>query len=219
MRVKILLLFVIGFFMFTSDVSAAICDKEHVNQLKELAKQVEISYEYLDYSDEMHNSGDGEYIINSYLITINLISDELYVIHENREYYYNQDNGGIVSFSVNSGRVDLSVNSYTCAGYQLRSETINLPKFNTYSYRGECKELEEYDLDVCDPWYQGTITDDRFNKIVQEYLTPDEVAEENVFDKILSFFKDNYLFIIGGVVIVGILIVGIIFYRKRSVLE
>lgn len=218
MKSKILLLLIISFFAFSSNVSAGVCDKEHISQLKELAKRVEINYEYLDYSDAILNNGEGEYIINTYLITVNLISDELYVMYDNIEYYYNQDNGGIVTFAVNSGRVNLSVHSSACAGYKLRSETINLPKFNTYSYRSECKELEKYNLEVCDPWYQGTITDNIFNDIVQEYFNA-EGEENGIFAEIMSFFKNNYLIFIGGIVAVLTIIICIRIYRKRSVLE
>lgn len=215
----ILIMSLVSYFAFASSVDAELCDREHISQLKELANQVEVSYEYIDYSDEILSGSEGEYLINTYLITVNIISDELYIIHDNREYYYNQDNGGVVTFAVDSGFVNLSIHSNFCGGYKLKSETINLPKFNIYSYRSECKELEEYDLKVCDPWYQGTITDERFNTIVQEYFNDDVVVEKSVFDNISDFFKDNYLILIGSVVVICVIVFGIRLYKKRSVLE
>ena len=193
MKSKILLLLIISFFAFSSNVSAGICDREHIKQLKELAKQVEVSYEYLDYSDEISGEEDGEFFVNAYLITVNLLSDDLYVIHDGYEYYSNSDSGSTVSFVVNSGHVMLSIYSNTCGGYKLRSENIDLPKFNTYSYRSECKELEEYNLNVCDPWYQGTITDDIFNSKVNKYLNNNTEKQLGIFDKIVNFLKGNYL--------------------------
>lgn len=219
MKSKILLLLIISFFAFSSNVSAGICDSEHIKQLKELAKQVEVSYEYLDYSDEISGEEDGEFFVNTYLITVNLLSDDLYVIHDGYEYYSNSDNGGIVTFVVNSGRFNLSIHSYTCAGYKLRNEIINLPKFNTYSYRSECRELEKYNLDVCDPWYQGTITDDIFNAKVNKYLNNNTEKQLGIFDKIVNFFKGNYLILIGSILVIVVVIVSVRVHKKRSVLE
>lgn len=216
MNYKFLLLFIIGFFIFTSDVSAGMCDSEHISQLKELANQVDISYEYLDHSDE--SDGEGDFVTNTYLVSVNLISDELYLEYYGKKYYFNQNSDGLVTFVANSGNISLSFHSKSCLGYKLKSETIQLPRFNTYSYRMECETLKEYNLNVCDPWYQGEVTDDIFNSAVEKYLKNDffEVKPSN---KLILFIKEYYLYIVGIIFLVMLLVISIINFKKRSVLE
>lgn len=218
MKYRVVLLLIISFFAFNSGVSAAICDNEHISQLKELAKQVDVSYEYIDYSDEILNGEGNEYAINVYSVSVNLISDELYVVDDlNNKYYYDQSNGGVINFNVNSGKKEFTVYSRKCADYKLRTVYLELPKFNVYSYKSECNELEEYDLDVCNPWYQGTVNDSIFYKKIAEYLEDD--TEIDVLDRVFSFFEDNYLIIGGVVVFLIVVVIGIVIHRKRSVLE
>lgn len=218
MRYKKILFIIICCFVYTSSVSADLCDKEHIKELKELANQVEINYEYIDYTEEIKNNTEGEYPLNSYLVSVNLISSELYIKYNNYDYYYTNDNNGLIEFVVNSGKVNLTINSDTCAGYKLRNVSLNLPKFNTYSYRSECKELSEYELDICDPWYQGTINDNYFYNIVNKYLNVPE-KKETFIDKVIKFYNDYQLIIVGSVLLLILAIIGIISYRKRSVLE
>ena len=227
----ILIISLVSYFAFTTNVDASLCDKEHLSQLKELANQVEVSYEYIDYSDNVVND-DGEiydnidiydnseeFVVNSYLVSVNLISDELYIVDEyNNKYYYEQSENGMLKLTVNSGVVEFTIHSWRCADYKLKTVKLDLPKFNVYSYRSECKELEEYEIDVCNPWYQGTITDSSFSKTIDEYLNP-IVEDVIIWDKILNCLKNYYLYIIGGIFVVILLVIAIIVHRKRSVLE
>lgn len=216
--IKILLLFVTLFFSFNLRVDAALCDKEHITKLKELAEQIEVSYEYIDYSKDILNNS-GSYLTNTYNLTINLLSSDLYLIYDNRKYFYDSSNGGMFTFLVNSGNVDFAIHTKNCADYRLRNVRLELPKFNTYFYRKECQDLVEYDIDYCDPWYQGVITDSSFKKVVDEYLNVDNDKNDGYWNLNFNFFKEGYIYIIAGVGIVLIIIVIILIYRKRSVLE
>lgn len=218
MKYKKLLLFVMCYFTFTSRVSAAICDNNHIKELKELAEQVDVSYEYIDHSDEINSGVDGEYSLNSYSINVNLISDELYIKDGYQNYYYEDSYNGIINFVVNSGHVNLSIHSKKCNNMKLKTISLDLPRFNTYSYKSECKELKEYDLEVCDPWYQGQINDNYFYKIVNKYLNP-KVEEDNNWDKIISFIQKYQYIFIGSILLIILGVIGIYIYRKRSVLE
>lgn len=218
MRYIKILFIIVCYFAYTSNVSADLCDKEHIKQLKELANQVEVNYEYLDYTEEIKNNPEGEYPLNSYLVSVNLISNELYIKYNNYDYYYTNDNNGLIEFVVNSGKVNLTIHSDTCAGHKLKNVSLNLPKYNTYSYRSECKELSEYELDVCDPWYQGTINDNYFYNVVNEYLNKPE-EKETFIDVIINIYSKYQLIIIGSILLIILSIIGIISYRKRSVLE
>lgn len=218
MRYKKILLFIMCYFTFTSGVSAAICDNNHIKQLKELAEQVDVSYEYIDYTEEIINNPDGEYPLNSYSININLLSEELYINDGYQDYFYEDSNDGMIDFIVNSGNLKLTVLSNKCKNIKLKIISLQLPKFNTYSYRNECNELSDYNLDVCDPWYQGTLNDNYFYNVVNEYLNKPE-EKEDFLDAIVRFYKEYQLIIIISVLLIVLGIIAFFMYRKRSVLE
>ena len=216
MRYKSLIIIVLSFFIFTSKVSAAVCDNNHIEQLIKLAEQVDVSYEYIDNSDVIVEGGDAEYPVNSYVVSVNLILEELYISNGGDDYYYTDSVDGIVSFTSNSGKLDLEVRSSKCGGYSLRNISINLPKFNIYSSKLECEKLKEYELDICDPWYQGAVNDLIFYSEVNKYLSEDDIS---FFDKILNFLQSYYLIIGGGILVVVLIVWVVIIHRKRSVLE
>lgn len=210
-----LLLFVISFFTFNFDVDADVCDREYINQLKKAARQIEINYEYIDDRD----NGKEEISFNSYYMSVNLISNEIYLDFNGRKFYYEDYKDGLVNFRANAGSVKLIFYSSMCADIKLNTIYLNLPKFNSYSYRKECEELDEYDLDVCDPWYQGTITDDLFLKVIDEYINANIDDSDDIVDEISSFFKNNYFYMLLGIVLVILIITIVVIKRKRSVLE
>ena len=215
MRYIKILFVIVCYFAYSSNVLADLCDKEHIKELKELANQVEVSYEYIVDDDE---DGDGEKTINVYSVDVNLLSDELYLSDGRKKYYFNGFDNGILKLYYNASKIDFEVRSTRCFDYKLKTISINLPKYNTYSYRSECKELSEYELDVCDPWYQGIINDNYFDSIVSKYLNiPKE--KETFIDKAIVFYNKYQLIIIGSILFVVLAIIGIISYRKRSVLD
>ena len=215
--IKILLLFITLFFSYNLSVDAALCDKEYIANLKELAEQVDVNYEYIDYSEEILSGKDGSYSTNRYIINVNLLNDELYVNYNDKKYEYNDSNGGSIIIGVNSGIVEISIHSSKCGEYKLRNITLDLPKFNTYYYREECRGLEDK-IDVCDKWYQGSLNDNLFDKKISEYLN-NKSDVVDMFDKIILFFKYNFLLIIGGLVMCCLIVGGVYIYKKRSVLE
>lgn len=212
--IKILLLFITLFFSFNLRVDAALCDREYIEELKDLSDQVEISYEYIYDND---SDGDSEIAVNTYMITINLLSEELFVSYNNRNYYFSKNNNGIISFVVDSGDLMLSIHSRRCTDYRLKTVNINLPKFNVYSYKKECKQLKDLDLDVCNPWYQGVLTDEKFSDVINEFLN--NSGEKNNISEIELFFKKYYIYIICFIAILIGLIFYIIHIRRRSVLQ
>lgn len=214
---KVLVILFISLFAFNSNVKAAICNREHISQLKELANQVDVSYEYIDNSD----SNETEFSVNQYSVSVNLISDELYLVDKyGNNYFYENSDNGIIRFVINSGVLDLTVHSKKCASLKLRTISMKLPKFNTYSSKEECKELTKYGLDVCDPWYQGDLDEVSFYNTVNKYLNSEDNDDSNsVFNKILEFLESYYIYVLIGIALIILIVVLIVIKRKRSVLE
>lgn len=213
----LLIISLVSYFAFSSNVNAALCDKEHINQLKELANQVEIDYEYIVDNDE---DGDGEFTTNMYYVGVNLLSSELYITDGKKKYYYNDSEAGIIKLYYNSGTIEFDIYSNTCQDLILRTITINLPKFNIFSYRNECEQLKEYDLNVCDPWYQGSIDVESFNNVVSKYLNKSVVTKDsNFIDDLIAFFSNYWMHIFGIIILIVVIIIVYKIYRRRSVLE
>ena len=205
------------FFTFNNKVKAGICDREGINNLKKLAEQVDVSYEYIDNSE----SGEEEFVINQYEIVVNLISEDLCVSDGENESCYNDSDNGLVKLYLGAGNVNIDITSYRCSGYRLKTINLKLPKFNSYSYREECKKLKEYNLEICDPWYQGGLDEISFTKYIDNFLKENTktVEEENIITRLVDIFKNYYLYIITGCLLISVIIIFAIIRRKRSVLE
>ena len=210
---KYLLIIFIMFFTFNNNVKA-ICDNQHIKELKALAEQIDVSYEYIeeDESDSVDVEEGDLYMPNMYSLSLNLISNELYLNYNNHDYYYDTYEDGNVFLTGEAGSIKLNIYSTKCADIKIKAINLNLPKFNVYSKREECLNLKEYNLDVCNPWYQGSISETSFLKIIEEYLNMDDEDKSN-------FFIDNYIYFLGAFILIVIVVVIVIFNNKRSVLK
>lgn len=210
---KLMFVFCFSLFGFNLSVDALMCDKEEIDNLKELASYVEYDYEVV--------VGE-EGIYNLYYVYVRGLNEQLYIVDgDGNEYYYNQIENGVLELILSSGNNVLKVYSTRCRDILLKKFSFNLPKFNVYSLRKECKELEEYNLDVCDSNYQAEINDEYFYKVVNSYLNDDNDNDDNesFINKVVDFLSNYYLFILGGVVLLVVIIVAFLRMRKRRVLE
>ena len=210
-----LLVLFISLFSFSSNVFADICDNEYIKDLKELAEQVSVTYEYLDNKSDLYKENNTKDTFNPkltddvYYANVDLISNKLYFVLASKKYSYKTEP---IKLVVGSGNLELEIRSRECWNEKLRTISLKLPKYNTYSYRIECDDLKGFNLDVCDPWYQGTVTENIFEEEVSKYLANDE----NV---IINFLKNNYLYFCFFGVLLVILVVVFKGYRKKNVLE
>lgn len=207
-RKILLIIFFVCLILPLDYTKADTCDDDDIERLRILAENVSIDHEYL---------GD-ESVSNLYQISISGLTDELYVYTKEKDYTYEEAQEGVVKFNQIPGTYQFQVYSSTCPDILLSTKNVKLPKFNNYSLSKECKELKDYDLEVCDEWYQDQITDEIFMNTINYYRAL-EKEKNNPKEKITKFLKENYLFIIGGVVLVVVIVIGSIIHRKRSVLE
>ena len=187
-----------------------ICNADETKkELTILANQVEINYEYLGFQND-----EDDFYTEFYKITISNLPDEMYIDYGEDIIYTSdsKDSDGNITFNLYTGEYTFKIysNHYNNA---LRTEKILLPAHNQYADSPECKKLKKYNLEACDEWYQGNIDSETFDKNIEKYMEKED-------NSILSIIKDNYLYIIGGISILLVLIITIItFKRKRSVLK
>lgn len=218
MRKIVMFVFIIfSFFIFSVQVNAAICDKADIVRLKELANIVDVNYEYIKMDSDEESENDYA-VVDSYYIFVTNLTEELYIKTDFTEYRYSDVVDGTLMFTSNSGQLQLFIYTDRCPQRLLRTVTLNLPKFNTYSYRRECQDLKDLNLDFCDEWYQGYLDDKTFEQFLEPYINNEEI-ELSIFDKVINFFKNNYLFIVFGIVIILCMVMLMLRHRKRSVLE
>ena len=216
-KIVMFLIVIFSFVIFSNDVSAEVCDDADMQRLKQLANMIEVNYEYID-GKPIGDSEDDSYSVNSYYLFINNLTEQLYIKDGIDEYYHSDLENGTLKLIHNSGQIQLLVYSTRCRDIVLRTIDLKLPKFNVYSFRNECIELKDLNLDFCDEWYQGYLDDRIFATYVEPYLVNRNI-EISFKDKVLNLLENYYIYMIIGVVSIILLILLIVRYKKRSVLE
>lgn len=211
------LLFVFTFFLGLLTVNAQ-CSTSEKNALKKEAYKIELDYKiddvvdiyrYYHISVEAVNMNANMYLTNAY--------DENFFWKE--ENLINQaiplglyENGEKVVFRIYSS------SKTACPDTLLHTKTINLPYYNDYALREECKGLEDFAL--CQRWYDNRKidTEEKFLAAIEEFKagkiapTPVETKEES--KTLIDYLKDNIIVIS---VLVAVLIIALVYkFRKKE---
>lgn len=206
--------------------------KEQANLNKEAAL-VQANYELKEIKNKVTSEGGGEYdqikynfIISFYNITENLALEvtDSYTREKKSIYYSDTENGKYTLTSEDQDNIisyDIIVYSNTdnCGRKRLRSFYFTKPKYNPYSEYLVCKGHE--DLPYCQTFVTKEV-DMNITQIVNKITEIENGKDGNDVptkeNKFLKFLKENYLYIIGGTVLIAGGVVGVIIYRKKRVL-
>jgi len=169
-------IFIILFSFNISPVFAEICDAEYMANLKEQVKNISVDYNYVG-----DIRGDGDYQL--YEVSFTGMTKDVYIGPASLEEYVYQDGEKLY---VDSGSRQFNIYSYYCADYKLKTLTVKLPKFNTYSMHDSCYGITNGELDVCDPWYQGTVSSNTFSSKVDSYFEKLYPEEESFIDLVFE---------------------------------
>lgn len=226
-------------FLVALNVSADECSyKEQANLNKEAAL-VEANYEVIkedepytfvdpDTLEEMQLTRDKiTFKIKFYNVTENLSLDITEKVNgknnDNRIVTYADTDSGVYTFtSENTDNIieyAIKVNalSKACAGRTIRTFSLTKPKLNPYSQYEMCNGHE--DLEYCQEFttkeYDISLAD-LADKINNNGTIKDN--EDNTENSFLKFLKNNYLYIIGGVVLIGVGAGAYIIYRKKRII-
>ena len=188
------------------------------------------------YADTCSADIQNEYYnkINNIKYSIDYVENNIY----NITFYNIPDNVGISNMSgvpiiINNGEVTLksyeggqnytfyyTIENLSCDMGIRFQKNVYIPKYNLYSEREECKLEENADFKLCNPEYQGTITDESFERELNKYTDElnKDVEEEPVE---ISENNNNYYlyYIIGGIsliLIIMVIIIIIIKSRKKA---
>ena len=206
------LIFILLFLIFISigEVKADVCSNEEITILKEIAKQVKISYEY-NY-EKYDNSGNKIY--DNFDIIIENLNKDIYIKFQNKQIYYsyNESNDGtIVIGNSIPGHYVFEIRASKCAT-KLNTISLEVPKYNRYADDERCNNVDSNVIKYCDEWYQEIFSEKIFSEAIEQYNISNESNEENSLNlKYILCFACFLIFIIISIVLV--------IKKRRGVLE
>ena len=202
---KIFFIFV-SLFTFPLFVNAEECSREERNNIYALINNIKFTYTRTEnnyFTINIYNIPDGLYLVAP-------TGSELYPSDNNQASIANYLGGNSYTFKL------LSVEHNKCIDDMNYTKTVQVKKYNQYSEKEICHNPKYSDFKYCGEWYQGNITDERFETELKKY-------EKNLEEKnqIVDDNKDNDnninidMIIVGaGILLLGITV--IILYTIRG---
>lgn len=197
METLFLVLCLLFVFTCTKTEAKQTCTTQEQNDLIQLAHNVKFSYELLP------DLGSNDRL---FAITISNLIEGLEIRYGFSVYKYDkkQDSPGVARMfeafaNGQTHKISIYASDNTnCSGALLTTKLINIPKYNSYSERDECKGIEEFKL--CNQWYAGNIKDTEFKKQVQQYKESlknnseekkQDEEKQTIIEKIVQLYHDN----------------------------
>lgn len=146
------------------------CDKEEYAIYKKLADQIKVSFKRMDnYYNE-----DGSVNKDYYMIEVNGLHERLALFNYEIPLGIsglNADDGNYTTYGIKNGTYTFYVKAFSayCKNEIFRTITINIPKYNVYADREECKDVDKNKFVLCNENYQFEIEEDTFNKRLTQY--------------------------------------------------
>jgi len=208
------------FFVFKFDVEAAnkVCNDE---SLKVEARNVAVTYELVKPTHPEDIRQDIYY----YDLTILNINEKMYFEVENFNHYYDEEKDGEIFLEkavVNGGRrIGIKVygsNKSKCNGYQLHTVYVQIPYYNKYSEREECKDYQTYNICKINSNTNG-IDEEKFLSLLDEIKAkeaekknekPIPKEEKKVIEKIIEWYVENKVISIPATILIIFTVVTLI---------
>jgi len=201
----ILFVFAISMLLFPFKINANTCSSDEIKKTNNLINNIKITYEYI---------GNNEFNVHIYNIP-----EELYILAPSQKrFYYNEENVS-TDIRYQGGRsytFKIYSNSNSCISDMGYTKTIYIKKYNQYSEKEICKNKKYQKFKYCNEWYQGSITDAKFETELKKY----EQSLENIDEPLIEEEKnyDNLVKIISIIGIgagIGIVLISILVVKKR----
>lgn len=223
----------------------SLCPLETKTSLRVAASNVTVNYQPIEvaYDNEPNapadTSGAVEYFFDIKIYNVN--SDLMVKIKSENDYadgvevtYKNIQKDGAIHVRKRVGNkltnvvfeVYGSSSTGGCAVEVLRTIRLTLPKYNNLAEREVCTEVPEFYM--CQKYITYNVDPANFSKEITKYKEKLEeqqnasnanVEDNNTLpDKAADLISKNKLFIVGTIVLVGVIVTIIILKRKKSVL-
>lgn len=199
-KINCLLVFVGFMFVFPLTCNAS-CDYERQAELSKIASNVQFTYTYdVDkhgplFDVYLTNLTNDIYVVDNYDQRISGVGE----VHKN---YPNQNAG--LNFIIYS-------NDNNCKDEEILTFYLNLPSYNLYSTREECKKYPSYRY--CALWMNTLdISSDQFEKGLDEYKQKektkvvDQTTTDGFWQKMFDILEQYYYILIAIVLLIGAII-------------
>lgn len=221
------ILFTIVFLFINVFYVNASCTDEEINELKELAKDIKVTYKHKGKVV----TEDGVYY-NLFDVKVKNIDNDMYVSLINGSTILKPVDGEIVE-TFNNGTWYFDIYSNKCDD-KIDTIKVFIPRFNRYSLDPLCEGIDGEDFALCGKYYEYDVDYDNFVARVKHYRATykvddnkNDVKEEKndfevIFNNILDFIIRYRLYIVIVLsILLAILFTIIIIKRrqKRGVLE
>jgi len=228
---KILFLILTTLFLFNIKVSAAsLCSYKEQTEINQLAANVKVNYEI---AEEVVHYVDMDSTRKYFKISILNLSEKLYIgvtnsLNDNKLVFTSSDaKNGVIEFKWDnlSEIANFTFKIYTtpktsCPDEKIKTLYLTTPRFNEYSRRAICEDLEDFYL--CQEFVTFShVAEKDFLKKVEEYqneemISKGEKNEENLSlsDKVFNFLNEYKWYMISAGTIL-VLSIGIIIYLKN----
>ncbi len=219
----ICILTLVLFFGVKVNAATITCPTQLKKEYQLLANQVDASIKLRLPSEKDAKRFDD--IHYTYDLSINNISEELYVeFGNNRVNYSDTKNGSYSRQAVYmlggyNAEIFIYASSKTkCSGLLLNTITMRIPYYNPYSLRDECKgHTEEFYICKSDVDVRGVDEESfKFTLAKEQEDANKKIEVEEEHNVILEFIKKNIVIIVIALVVIISLIVFIHKYKNRN---
>lgn len=192
MNKKVNFIFIILFvgFLIPKNVLADNCSQEQINNYNTLVNNIKFEF--------IHEDND------NFILNIYNIPKEIRVVDTRSSMaFFNSESNVSTASGYLAGQtykfMFMPTSEITCDLGITFTKNLYVSKYNEYSENEICKNDEYKDFKYCDENYQGTITDEDFEKELKKYEEQLIVVEEVPDIKTQNnFFEENLSFVIIG---------------------
>ncbi|MBR2708417.1 MAG: hypothetical protein IKE90_03165 [Bacilli bacterium] len=196
MGVKYKYLFIVFLSLMPLTIRAQCTDSRRA-ELNKIASNVKFNYSY-------NVSQDRDV---QFSIIISNVTPDIYVVDNRGNQYRNFEN----IISSQSTEFEIYSSDSNC-NEMILTRSLSLPTYNTFSKLDECNNNTSY---LCNIWYDTGYYDQR--DFIQALKNEKKGKQSNISkndSKVNSF--NMYVFIIPGLVIIGLVVAIIIFIKKKG---
>lgn len=217
-KVKYILFLFLLFFFGVFYVQAS-CTDEEINNLKEEASKIKITYKHMGILEE-----EEQIRYNTFQVYVKNMNDDLYIsLLAGSEKLVPTD--GTASIQLQNGKWDFTVFSEKC-GVEIDNITVKLPRFNMYSLDPLCEGIDGDDFALCGKYYEYDVSYENFVQRVQHYRSIHNVMIDNndsdddlntgIIDTFISFLNNYRLYIIISLFVILIVVMTIVIMNRRK---
>lgn len=202
---------IIVMFIFSIEVKAD-CSYNDIAKYKSYISNVTTTYDY-------RIEGTRAY----FDVTVSNIPNNVYMLDISTGNTYNDFvNNEITINNYSMDKITYKFYYNDCENTYLGSKYIIFPNYNPYSTEELCKGIEDYKM--CQKWLDNNYSYEQFVEEIEKYkksLEPKEIEdnivyERSLIDKIVNFYINNYYYLLGTIVVIGLTFI-IIIKRKTNV--